>query len=245
MNHENDHAIVLRITEYSETSQILTLLAARHGHLRLIAKGARRSTKTRFVAGFDLLERGDVSFVPARGDAQLGTLTEWVQRDSYSGLRRDLVRLYGGLYAAELVAGLTEEADPHPELFSALRTLLDTLAGDAPAAPALPRFQMALLRAIGYVPDFSICVDCARPVTPGAPVFFSATAGGLLCRDCELHHVEKRRIPREILTTTPPGDHAAPWFDLLDYHLTHVAGRQFRTSAQLRQALARTRSKRL
>ena len=228
-----DEAVVVRLTEFSETSQIVSVFSIGHGQLRLIAKGARRSTKQRFAAGLDLLELGEVGFIPAHGDAQLGTLTEWVQRDAFAGLRRELVRLYAGLYAVELVAYLTEEGDPHPELFRALVETLRALGGDAPAAPLVPAFQSDLLRAIGYAPNLEQCMGCGRPVARGGPVFFSAGAGGLLCRDCEAHYVEKWRVsPRLLGTTTRTGDPAL-WFELLDYHLTHIAGRRFKTAEQL------------
>jgi DNA repair protein RecO (recombination protein O) len=233
-----DDAIVLRLAEYSETSQIVTLFGAAHGQLRLIAKGVRRSTKTRVAAGLDLLEYGAVGFIPPHGDAQLGILTEWTQRDAFAGLRREAQRLYGALYAVETVAALTEEADPHPELFTALEHALQTLAGDTPAGPAIVRFQNALLQAIGYAPNLTACVNCGGDIRRGAPVFFSSTAGGLLCRDCELHFVEKRRVPPHLLA--PPGAGSAEaWFELLDYHLTHVAGRRFKTAAVLAGALGR------
>lgn len=238
MNSQTDEAVVLRLTEYSETSQIATLFGAEHGLIRVIAKGARRSTKQRFAAGLDLLELGAVSYVPPRGDAQLGTLTEWGQRDTFLGLRRELVRLQGGLYAVELVNGLTEEGDPHPDLFQALLKLLHGLAGDEPAGPLVPRFQYALLAAIGYAPELRTCTVCGRLPRAGQPTFFSAGTGGLVCRDCEPHQVEKRRMPRRVSGPAVAADDVRAWFDLLDYHLTHIAGRRFKTASVLATLLA-------
>jgi len=232
----NDQAVVLRLTEYSETSQIATLFSAQHGLVRLIAKGARRSTKKQFAAGLDLLELGEVCYLPPRGDAQLGTLTEWVQRETFTGLRRELLRLHGALYAIELVASLTEDFDPHPELFGALVALLRGLAGPEPAEPLLPRFQLDLLRAIGYEPNLEQCVDCRREVRPGALAFFSAQAGGLICRDCEPHHIEKRRLEAGLLGAQTADPRA--WFELLDYHLTYTAGKRFQTAEPVRKLLA-------
>ena len=37
---EKDNGFVLRLTEFSETSQIVTLFTERSGQVRLIAKGA-------------------------------------------------------------------------------------------------------------------------------------------------------------------------------------------------------------
>lgn len=239
MPTQSDKAIVLRLTEYSETSQIVVLFSENRGLLRLIAKGARRSTKTRFSAGLDLLERGDLFYAPAKGDAQLGTLAEWTQRDSYSGLRRELVRLYAGLYAAELITVLTEPDDPHPELYMALVELLDALSSESPARPLVPQFQIDLLRAIGYLPDLSKCVDCGHAIRPRAVAYFGSPAGGLICRDCEVHHMDKQRVSPGIVGTEPQTGPPAAWFELLDQHLSHVAGRRFKTADQLRKLLGR------
>jgi len=97
----------------------------------------------------------------------------------------------------ELVASLTEEADPHPELYAALVQTLQALAGENPAAPLLPAFQSDLLRAIGYAPNLERCMTCGRAIVRGTPVFFSASAGGLLCRDCEVHAVRSGAYPRD------------------------------------------------
>lgn len=249
----SDQAVVLRLSDYSETSQIVTLFTARDGRVRLIAKGSRRGTRQRFAAGLDLLEYGEVSYVPARGEAGLGTLTEWTQLDTFSGLRAELVRQYGGLYAVELVDKLTEDYDPHPELLEALLKMLRRLAGGRDAAqpgsttPADPiaavvRFQGILLKAIGYAPILRRCVGCGQPRVRGTRAYFSSSAGGLICRDCEVHHVEKRQISPAMLDGKPESQSPAEWFLLLDYHLSNVAGRAFKVSAQLQKLLATPRA---
>jgi len=237
-----DQAIVLRLSDYSETSQIVSLFTAEHGLVRLIAKGVRRGTRERFAPGLDLLELGAVTFLPARGEAGLGTLTEWQQRDLFGGLRRDLVRLLSGLYAGEAVAALTEEGDSHPALFAALHELLAELGGpDAATAPlvvrSLVQFQLALVTAVGFLPDLVRCVNCGKVRARGAGAYFSSHAGGLACRNCEPKFAEKRRLSAAMLDAGPREGPPLEWFAALDYHLSHVAGRAFRVSAQLLSAL--------
>ncbi len=226
----HDEGIVLRLTDFRETSQIAALFTAAHGQIRLIAKGVRRGTRARVAPGLDLLERGELSFLPPRGEADLGTLTEWVQRDAFTGLRRDPARLYGALYAAEATLALTEPAEPAAVLYTGLRGLLENLAGKAEPAAALVAFQRVLLRAAGYAPHLESCVECGRPPRPGEAAYFSSAAGGLLCRDCEIHHVEKRRIADALRGTRPEDGPAVEWFALLDYHIAEVAGKRLRTA---------------
>src|SRR3954471_635053 len=123
-----DRCICLRKFEYSETSQILTLLGREQGLLRVIAKGAHRTTKqgaSKFGGGIDLLDLGQAVFTRDL-EKQLGTLTEWTLQDGHLGLRQNLRSLYLGQYAGELVSVLIEEHDPHADLFDRLeQTLLD------------------------------------------------------------------------------------------------------------------------
>src|SRR6476660_7647213 len=123
-----DRCLCLRKVEYSETSQILVLFAREHGIFRAIAKGAHRRTKagsSKFDGGVDLLDLGEAVFThdPAR---ELATLTEWHLADGHLELRRNLRALYLAQYAAELIASLLEEHDPHIALFDRLeQTILD------------------------------------------------------------------------------------------------------------------------
>jgi len=244
---QTDQAVVLRLADYSESSQVVSLFTARSGLVRLLFKGARRSSRTRVATGLDLLEYGTLGYAPARAGAGLGILTEWVQLDAFTGLRSDLFCQYAAFYAAESISRLTEEYDPHPELFAALLALLRGLAGStsqpqAPGSPSSPaaclvQFQTALLRAIGYAPVLSRCVGCGRSQTRGTVAYFSSTAGGLLCRDCEMHHAEKRRLPPGLLDADAAARSAAEWFALLDYHLTHIAGGPLHTAQTLHTLL--------
>jgi len=226
-----DEAIVLRRLDYSETSQVLAFFTREHGPRRLIAKGVKRSTKKKFATGIDLLERGQLVFVPkTRSEGALGTLTEWRQIDAHLGLRRDLGRLYAGQYAAEVTSAMTEEADPHPELFDAMAELLASLAAGGDGLPLLAGYQCVLLTAAGLWPDLTRCVMCDKPAPPHRAAYFSAHQGGLVCRDCEPTLPEKRKVTGATLTALrersfAPGAARAA-FDLLNYTISHTIGRQ-------------------
>ncbi len=242
---QKDLGFVLRLTEYSESSQIVWLLTRDAGVVRLLGKGLRRASKTRAAVGLDLLEFGELAFAAARQAGRLGTLTEWVQRESFVGLRRELSHLYAGLYAAEAIVALTEPDDPHPLLFGAFAVLLERLSQQMPteperrpraAAAALVSFQLGLLEAIGLQPELTQCVECGRAPAESAGAFFSSTAGGLLCRDCEMHHADKRSLPATLRRIDPRGEAGYAWFNVLDDYVTHVAARPIQTARVLRTA---------
>ncbi len=223
-----DIGLTLRRLDYSETSQVLVVMTQRYGKVRLIAKGARRSTKTRFSPGIDLLELGDLSF-SVRSPAQeaLATLTAWKQRTAFTSLRERLPRLHAAQYAAEITAGLTEDWDPHPDLFDGLVTMMERLSTASEVSGAVVEFQRKLLTSIGSMPRFAACVVCGRPISPRGPVYFSSFEGGLLCRDCEPARTEKRQVNPASLAALRGESSAAGVgaFDILNYHLGHLMGR--------------------
>jgi DNA repair protein RecO (recombination protein O) len=236
-------AVVLRRLDYSETSQILAVFTRLHGQQRLIAKGVKRSTKSRVAVGIDLLELGRVVFSSRGGkEGQLATLTEWQQVDNFPHLRRDLVRSYAAQYAAEITSHLTEVQDPHADLFDGLhRFILSLDRGDA--LRELVAYLWLVLTEVGLRPELSCCVSCRRDIADGDPLYFSSRQGGALCRDCEPAAIEKRRISYAVARSlvTPDDNRTAttlPTFDLLDYHMTEILTRPPKLSPMLRSVLA-------
>jgi DNA repair protein RecO (recombination protein O) len=182
----SDRCICLRKVAYSETSQILLLLARNHGLVRVIAKGAHRTTKagaSKFGGGIDLLDLADAVFThdPER---ELSTLTEWSLKDGHLELRHHLRGLYLAQYAAELVGLLIEEHDPHPDLFDRLEHTVKELATPR-GEEAFLAFELDLLRETGYLAELVHCVACGREAAGSEATYFSPSRGGIVCRQCE------------------------------------------------------------
>ena len=223
-----DHAVVIGRLDYSESSQVVVLFARDHGKIRAIAKGIKRSTKTRFAPGIDLLDVGQV-VVSSRQErsASLATLREWKETRSTLALREKIFRIQAGQYAAEITGHLTEDWDPHPSLFDHLTATLTTLlAADEPIG-AVVSYQRTLLKEIGSLPRFDACAVCGRLEDL---IFFSSFEGGMLCRHCESGRVEKREVsPAAVrILSDPHGVVTAEIgvFDVLDYHISHLMGRE-------------------
>jgi DNA repair protein RecO (recombination protein O) len=182
----NDRCICLRKVEYSETSQILSLFGRAHGVMRVIAKGAHRTTKqgsSKFGGGIDLLDVGQAVFTLDL-EKNLGTLTEWTLVEGNLELRRNLRGMYLAQYAAELVSYLIEEHDPHPGLYDRLEQTVADLATPR-QEEAFLAFELDLLRETGYLAEMQGCVSCGSNLGEREPAFFSAARGGVICRNCE------------------------------------------------------------
>lgn len=225
-----DQAIVLRHLDYSETSQVLACLTREHGPRRFIAKGIKRGTRHKAATLIDLLEEGEVVFlIRPQSNSELSILTEWQQLDAHLGLRNNLHAWYAALYAAEVTSAMTEEADPHPELFDALRVLLGRLSAEGAVLPAVVSYQCAVLRVAGLWPDLTRCTVCDRPAPPGRAGYYSAIQGGLVCRSCEPKVPDRKYLAAAHLDAlrTRRFDEASALllFELLDETIATAAGR--------------------
>ncbi|NOT00771.1 MAG: DNA repair protein RecO [Phycisphaerales bacterium] len=243
MPHLNDAAIVLRRSDYAETSQILVLFLREHGKVHAIAKGVRRSTKQRFQPGIDLLESGRVvlSVRQLRQEA-MATLVEWKPTRAPGGLHDRLDRLHSAVYVADVTSRLTEDWDAHPAVFDGLEASFAALAVVEQVLSVVTGYQRVVLNETGLMPRFDGCVGCGRAMPSERSVVFSSFEGGLVCRDCEPARVEKRtvRVPNEVLTGRKDarGAEIAGLFDLFHYHLSHVAGREPACGAELTRLAA-------
>ena len=234
-----DEAFVLRRLDFSETSQVLAIFTRAHGQQSVLFKGSKRSTKTRASIGIDLLERGDVVFSMRPGkEDRMATLTDWCQRDNFRHLRGSLGALYSAEYAADTTLALTERHDAHPPLFDSINRLFESLVAP-PFLDHVAQFQWDLLTHVGMRPEMQSCVACNNDTANDEILFFSSHQGGALCRDCERHAIEKRRLSRSTadVLIDPSQGRLGRAFMLLDYHLRETIGRPPRLSKMLQAAL--------
>ncbi len=227
MSSISDAAVVLSRLDYSETSQVLVLFTHAHGKVRVMGKGLKKSTKTRFAAGIDILDIGHLT-ISARHvrTEQLSNLIEWKQTRNLSGLRETLPRLYAAQYIAEITARLTEDWDPHETLFLALTYALEAIADADLALLPVVAYQKQLLQEIGSYPRFDLCLSCQRADHLS---HFSSFEGGMICQYCQSKQVEKKRIlPATLaaLLDQPTEQTCAGAFKTLNYHISHQMGKE-------------------
>ena len=203
---KKDLAICIRAVDYSETSQILTLFTREAGKLSAIAKGSKRA-KSAFDGPVELFAHGKIVYAGS-GRQKLATLTEFQQQIPFSFLTRNLFALHCASLAAELVNSMTDDCDPHPELFDALIEFLentDHVQNDSRDMLALLiLFQLTLLKEAGLMPILSHCANCrTRYAEHGTQhqFYFSSSANGLICRDCEPAFPDKIPVIKAVATT--------------------------------------------
>jgi len=181
-----DDAVVLRVQKLGESDRIITLLTRRHGRLRAVARGVRRTT-SRFGARLEPFGHVDLQLA---GDPKgnLGSSLHSVSQvegiDLY-GKRflGDYPRYTAASAIAETAERLTPvEREPSLRLFQLTLGALRALAeGSHASTLVLDAYLLRGMALAGWAPALTGCAVCG---TPGQHRAFSVPAGGCVCPDC-------------------------------------------------------------
>jgi DNA repair protein RecO len=173
--------LLLRCQDWSESSQVVHLLAREVGRLRCLAKGSRRGQNP-FSGPLDRWTLGEAVF-SLTDPNRLTTLMELFETERFDGVRRRLPAFYGASLVTEIVLTLVPDAESQPATFDLVVHALRLLADVEPEACRAVALAAAwrLLALLGYVPAMNRCVECERPLEAGKPVDWNAASGGPVC----------------------------------------------------------------
>lgn len=179
-----DQAVVLRTHKLGEADRILTLLSRRHGKIRAVARGVRR-TSSKFGGRLEPFSHVDLQFASGR---TLDVVTQAVTLHAFSEpLGTDYGRYTTGQVILETADRLVaEEREPALQQYLLIVGALNALASGSAELDRSPTMIMDsyLLRAVaiaGYAPTLT---DCARCGASGPHDAFVVQLGGVVCRTC-------------------------------------------------------------
>ena len=167
-------AFVLHSHPWRETSLIVEVFSHAHGRLPLVAKGARRpaSPLRGLLMAFQPLE---LSW-QGRGEVKTLTAAQWCGGQApLSG-----AALMSAYYLNELLMRLLPREDAHPQLHEAYAQTLRELGASsdgASLAPVLRRFELLLLRELGYAPVLNALAGTGEAVVEDGRYLFIIERG--------------------------------------------------------------------
>lgn len=151
---------ILHRRSYTESSLLLDVFSEDEGRITLMAKGARRprSALKGILQPFTplLLTWGGKGEMPVLRQAEAISL----------GIPLHGINLYSAMYMNELIGRVIQPRSAAPELFHDYLNALTELAQASNPEPALRRFELALLNALGYGVDFLHCAGTGEPIDP-------------------------------------------------------------------------------
>jgi DNA repair protein RecO (recombination protein O) len=175
--HWVDEGIVLGARSYGESSVILELFTRTHGrHLGLVRGGRSRRQQPVIQPGNTVHANWS-----ARLDEHLGT---YAIEASVSRAARLMESREGiaGITLLAATARLMPEREAHEGIYEAVALIADTLPDVAIAAPLMVRFELEVLRLLGFGVDLSECAATGATedlvyVSPKTGRAVSRTAG--------------------------------------------------------------------
>ena len=185
-----DEAVVLRVHKLGEADRIVTLFTRRHGRVRAVGKGVRR-TSSKFGARLEPGSHIDVQFYSRLAPEQRSFsshrgLDIVQQTDSIGAYGAQLANDYSRWTAVsaicETAERLTEEGEPSLRLFLLVVGALKALvAREHDPSLVLDAFFIRAASLSGWEPALHECAKCSAP---GPHSAFNVPAGGAVCPVC-------------------------------------------------------------
>lgn len=163
-------AFILRRRDWRNSSLLLDLFSRDYGCLRVLARAARRNPAKTPYQPFELLSVG----WSGRSDLKTLTAIEAV------ALPVDEVNYLSLLYVNELIAAMLPEGEANPEVFTAYLALLEQARAPL-GEPGLRRFELELMRRLGYFPDIAAAADSGSPIRAAGCYQFVIGEGFVAC----------------------------------------------------------------
>ena len=153
-------AFVLHSYSFRESSLVVEIFTQHFGRIAVVARGARRpkSSLRGILLAFQPL------FLSWSGKSELRTLrcAEWQGKP----LRLVGMALLCGFYLNELLLKLLPRDDPHEQLFTYYQEALQALATQKNLPVILRRFEMRLLKELGYALTLEHDAETGAAVKP-------------------------------------------------------------------------------
>lgn len=172
-----DQAFCVRVWDWSETSQTVSLFSREHGLLRCVAKGAKRENET-FSGGLEVFTLGEM-VASIKTGGQLSILASWDLGEIFPLARQSLSSFNAAFTLLDLLLHGVTDHDPHPGLFDALLLAARTLGERSRDRACVLWFLWTLLSDTGHRPELDQDTVHGGDLSPAHSYAFNPRTGGL------------------------------------------------------------------
>jgi len=238
-------ALILRHQRWGEADRLITIFTREHGKLRIVAKGARKTT-SRKAGHLEPFMRSALQLAQGR-DLWIVTQAETI--NAFLPMREDLQRLSIASYVIELLDKFTYEDGSNPQLFRLAVETLERLCTTDSIFVVLRYYEMRLLDIMGYRPQLFQCIGCQEEIK-AEDQYFSAMVGGVICPRCSHQYEDIRKISvdalkylrhfqrstyKEALAATPGENVMQEVEKIMQWYLTYLLERAINSQVFLQQ----------
>ncbi|UCB57409.1 MAG: DNA repair protein RecO [Candidatus Omnitrophota bacterium] len=188
---QKSEAIVLKTSDFRETSLVVNLFTKDFGKLGGLIKGIRL-TPQRYGGMPLIFSRSSIVFYqnPKR---DLSLVTQCDAQEQFLPIREDLEKTAYANYFLELLDTVTQDYDKNERLFELTVDALRALCHTRESWRIARIFEIRLLNFSGFKPRLDSCVNCQKEIVQearlktGGQGRFSSILGGILCERCFGH----------------------------------------------------------
>jgi len=178
------NAIILRIVDFSNTSQIITSLSKEYGKVTLSAKGVHRY-KTFNNGQYDLFAEVEILYY-TNSKNNIHILKEISPIKLRTELRKNWKAAALASYFADMISKISLPYHHQDKIYEILDESLQALnTPQKPNINTLFSFELQILKALGFAPSLDQCSLCGNELKKEIESnYFSARNGGIICRTC-------------------------------------------------------------
>ncbi len=191
-----DEGIVLFKRAYGESDRIVRLYTLGSGKMAAIAKGGNKSGK-RFMNTLEPFSHIALEYFEKQGGGMVRIENAHLI-ETNEGIERSLKQACVAGFLTEFVDRLTREREGNTFLFGLLKEALTGIKHVDFTYGDVLYYELAMLEALGYMPNFGACVYCGKPMTEDQRTCFSSERGGVLCSKCS-RFIAHKTYPDDVI----------------------------------------------
>lgn len=190
-------AIILKKSDFRETSLIITFFTREIGKISGLLKGVR-SDPEKFASSLEPFSYNEVIFYEKR-ISPLHLVSQCDLRENFTPLRNNIIKTAQATLMMELLNSIMAQEDKNEGVFELALTCLKELQNNINPDKIATIFKIKLLALSGFKPHFHSCVSCQDKILGQSK--FSLSLGGLLCPRCLQKDPAGRSIFRGTVAT--------------------------------------------
>ena len=191
---EKTNGVIVRRSDYTETSKILTIYTERFGKCKFLAKGASRKN-SKFTNNMEPFSHVEIEFYYKDRPVLLLNSCDLIENNF--SISDDLETFFIAYSTLQLIEDVIIEREENRNLYNILVLFLnDIIKMRKNRINLYYKFLLGFNKEIGFKIDLSSCVSCSKKFT-GTEVY--ATESGLICSSCFKGSIESMKISPETL----------------------------------------------
>ncbi len=189
-------AVVLRKTNFKDSSLIVQFYTKEFGKISAMLKGAR-SSKSKIGSKVDVLNHTEIVLYK-KEERELQLVTQANLKNYFPNVKEDLDRLKYAAAICELILELIPENENNEKMFRGLTKIISLIdKKDSDPQILFARFFLFFIKEIGYEISTKNCIKCGAKLKSTQTNAFNYEEG-IICSECYNENILSYKLSSEL-----------------------------------------------